>query len=282
MSTTDLARALGDLQEDEVVAGVGERIAAGDDPTAILADVQRGMEIVGKRFEDGEYYLSELLYAADIFKQVNEPLAEKLASRETEKLATMVLGTVKNDIHEFGKDIVATILRSNGVEVVDLGMDVDYEAFVAAVREHHPQFVGMSCLLTTVFDDMKNTIAALEDAGLTPEDIGYINAHGTGTEMNDRAEALAIERLFGRKIPPVSSTKAFTGHTLGAAFAIEASISVLAIREQKVWPSIHINEVMPEISFLPPNDTLSVPVGHVMSNSFGFGGNNTSLIFSEI
>ena len=166
MSTTDLARALGDLQEDEVVAGVGERIAAGDDPTAILADVQRGMEIVGKRFEDGEYYLSELLYAADIFKQVNEPLAEKLASRETEKLATMVLGTVKNDIHEFGKDIVATILRSNGVEVVDLGMDVDYEAFVAAVREHHPQFVGMSCLLTTVFDDMKNTIAALEDAGL--------------------------------------------------------------------------------------------------------------------
>ncbi|HPM18983.1 MAG: beta-ketoacyl-[acyl-carrier-protein] synthase family protein [Bacteroidales bacterium] len=122
----------------------------------------------------------------------------------------------------------------------------------------------------------------LESAGLEPWEIGYINAHGTGTEMNDRAEALAIERLFGRKIPPVSSTKAFTGHTLGAAGAIEAVISVLAIREQKVWPSIHINEVMPEISFLPPNDTLSVPVGHVMSNSFGFGGNNTSLIFSEI
>ena len=68
------------------------------------------MEIVGKRFEDGEYYLSELIFAADIFKKVNDPLAERLKGRERPKLATIVLGTVKNDIHEFGKNIVATIL----------------------------------------------------------------------------------------------------------------------------------------------------------------------------
>jgi len=166
LSTTDLAQALGDLQEDDVIAGVEDRLSAGDDPTAILTEVQRGMEIVGKRFEDGEYYLSELLFAADIFKKVNAPLTERLAGRESKKLATMVLGTVKNDIHEFGKDIVATILRSNGVAVVDLGIDVEYDAFVSAIREHQPEFVGLSCMLTTVFGEMKNTIAAIEQAGL--------------------------------------------------------------------------------------------------------------------
>ena len=166
MGTTDLAQALGDLQESEVIAGVEAELSAGKDPMAVLAEVQAGMEIVGKRFEEGEYYLSELLYAADIFKQVNVPLAERLQGRKGETLATMVLGTVKNDIHEFGKDIVATILTSNGVEVIDLGIDVDYDAFVAAIREHRPQFVGLSCMLTTVFSDMKATVEAIERAGL--------------------------------------------------------------------------------------------------------------------
>ncbi len=166
MGTTDLAQALGDLQESEVIAGVEAELSAGKDPMAILAEVQAGMEIVGKRFEDGEYYLSELLYAADIFKKVNAPLAERLQGRKSETLATMVLGTVKNDIHEFGKDIVATILTSNGVEVIDLGIDVDYDKFVAAIREHRPQFVGLSCMLTTVFSDMKATVEAIEQAGL--------------------------------------------------------------------------------------------------------------------
>jgi methanogenic corrinoid protein MtbC1 len=166
LSTTDLAQALGDLQESEVLAGVEEQLSAGKDPMAILAEVQAGMEIVGKRFEEGEYYLSELLYAADIFKQVNAPLAERLQGRKSETLATMVLGTVKNDIHEFGKDIVATILTSNGVEVIDLGINVDYAKFVAAIREHRPQFVGLSCMLTTVFSDMKATVEAIEQAGL--------------------------------------------------------------------------------------------------------------------
>jgi dimethylamine corrinoid protein len=166
LSTTDLAQALGDLQEPEVIAGVREQLAAGKDPMAILADVQAGMEIVGKRFEDGEYYLSELIFAAEIFKAANEPLAERLKGQDRPKLATIVLGTVKNDIHEFGKNIVATILSSNGVEIIDLGIDVDYDAFVGAIREHKPQFVGLSCMLTTVFANMKETIEAISAAGL--------------------------------------------------------------------------------------------------------------------
>jgi len=148
------------------MAIVEAELSAGKDPMAILAEVQAGMEIVGKRFEEGEYYLSELLYAADIFKQVNVPLAERLQGRTGETLATMVLGTVKNDIHEFGKDIVGTILASNGVKIIDLGIDVEYERFVAAIREHQPQFVGLSCMLTTVFSDMKATVEAIEQAGL--------------------------------------------------------------------------------------------------------------------
>lgn len=122
----------------------------------------------------------------------------------------------------------------------------------------------------------------LRSAGLKPEEIGYINAHGTGTGINDLAEGIAIDRLFGKKVPPVSSTKSFTGHTLGAAGAVEAVLSVLALQEQKVWPSLNIKEPMTEISFVPPAEVLFIPLNHIMSNSFGFGGNNTSLIFSKV
>jgi 3-oxoacyl-[acyl-carrier-protein] synthase-1 len=122
---------------------------------------------------------------------------------------------------------------------------------------------------------------ALDNASLLPENIGYINAHGTGTEINDLAEGVAIERLFKGSVPPVSSTKAYTGHTLGAAGAIEAVISIFALRTQSVWPGLNIKFGMPEISFRPPSEVVSSRLEHVMSNSFGFGGNNTTLIFSK-
>ncbi len=121
----------------------------------------------------------------------------------------------------------------------------------------------------------------LENASLSPDDIGYINAHGTGTEINDLAEGVAIDRLFGKNVPPVSSTKAYTGHTLGAAGAIEVVISLLALREQAAWPALNIDGFMTELSFRPPTSVVSLPIRNVMSNSFGFGGNNTSLIISS-
>jgi 3-oxoacyl-(acyl-carrier-protein) synthase len=123
---------------------------------------------------------------------------------------------------------------------------------------------------------------AMEIAGLKPEDIGYINAHGTGTEINDLSEGRAIESVFQDKIPPVSSTKAFTGHTLGAAGAVEAVFSVLSIRDQIILPGIHCPHPMPELSFRQPAAVQKAVVNHVVSNSFGFGGNNTSLVFSKI
>jgi 3-oxoacyl-[acyl-carrier-protein] synthase II len=122
---------------------------------------------------------------------------------------------------------------------------------------------------------------ALETSGLQPADISYINAHGTGTEINDLSEGVAIDRVFGKQVPAVSSTKAFTGHTLGAAGAVEAVFSALAIQQQILLPGLNFKERMPELSFQPVQKVVTHPVHHVMSNSFGFGGSNTTLIFSK-
>jgi 3-oxoacyl-[acyl-carrier-protein] synthase-1 len=123
---------------------------------------------------------------------------------------------------------------------------------------------------------------ALETASLKPEDISYINAHGTGTEINDLSEGRAIDAVFGKHIPPVSSTKAFTGHTLGAAGAIEAVFSCLALKQGLVLPALNFATPMPELSFQPQTAIESRTLKHVMTNSFGFGGSNTTLIFSKV
>lgn len=123
---------------------------------------------------------------------------------------------------------------------------------------------------------------ALDTAGLLAADIDYINAHGTGTLINDLSEGRAIESVFGAAVPPVSSTKGYTGHTLAAAGAAEAIISMLAIRHNLLFPNLRFTAQMPELSFAPQT-TLeeNVPVKHVLSNSFGFGGSNATLIFSQ-
>lgn len=123
---------------------------------------------------------------------------------------------------------------------------------------------------------------ALETSGLMPADIDYINAHGTGTQNNDLSEGIAIERLFGSDVPLYSSTKSFTGHTLGAAGAIEAAICVMALTNQVIFPNINFSRQMSELHSSPVTKYLTgVELKHVMSNSFGFGGNNTSVVFSK-
>ncbi len=125
--------------------------------------------------------------------------------------------------------------------------------------------------------------SALETAGLTPDDIDYINAHGTGTKNNDLSEGIAIQRIFGSKIPDISSTKSYTGHTLGAAGAIEAVISILALTSGTVYPNLRFSQQMNELNFQPVTEIKTgVTIRHIMSNSFGFGGNNSTLIFSRV
>ena len=161
-----LAVDLADLKEDEVISQVKQLLSDNESADEIFKELQKGMGIVGERFQKGEYYLSELIMSADILKSAIRDLEDKLGSSSDEKLGTIVLGTVLGDIHDIGKDIVALIFRSNGFEVIDLGVDVPIERFVEAVRMHKPEMVGLSCLLTTSFDNMKATIVALEEAGL--------------------------------------------------------------------------------------------------------------------
>lgn len=124
---------------------------------------------------------------------------------------------------------------------------------------------------------------ALNKAGLQPSDIDYINLHGTGTPNNDSAEGAAIKRLFEPSYPPMSSTKSFTGHTLGASGGVEAVFSVLAIRNKVIYPNLRFETQMEELPFAPEARYLKdQQVNNVLSNSFGFGGNCTSLIFSAV
>jgi 3-oxoacyl-[acyl-carrier-protein] synthase-1 len=123
---------------------------------------------------------------------------------------------------------------------------------------------------------------ALTMGGLHPEDIDYINLHGTGTSNNDLSEGIAIKRLYGDRYPRLSSTKAFTGHSLGASGGIEAVFSILAIHKQCVFPNLRFENAIPETGIQPQlHFEEGLKINHVMSNSFGFGGNCSSIVFSK-
>lgn len=123
---------------------------------------------------------------------------------------------------------------------------------------------------------------ALASAHLFPDQVSYINAHGTGTENNDLSESIALKNVFGESVPPFSSTKGFTGHTLAAAGAIEAVYSVQSILHQAVFPNLNFTIPIKDAGLIPERAYRSdLRIEHVLSNSFGFGGNCTSLIFSK-
>lgn len=123
---------------------------------------------------------------------------------------------------------------------------------------------------------------ALETACISPAEIDYINAHGTGTDNNDLTESIAISNLFGNDLPAFSSTKAFTGHCLGAAGAIEAVFSALSLVHNEVYPNLRFTTPIEETNIHPETSLRNKQINHVLSNSFGFGGCDTSLVFSKI
>ena len=122
---------------------------------------------------------------------------------------------------------------------------------------------------------------ALAISGLAPTDIDYVNAHGTATVNNDLSESRALMRIFGEEVPDFSSTKPFTGHTLAVASAVEAIFSLLAIQEGAVWANLNWQTPMPEVPLRPQTTLKRKPIKHVLSNSFGFGGNCSTVIFSQ-
>ncbi len=154
---------------DATVAGVRQAIAAGVPPMEIInGALVAGMRTVGDRYASGEYFLPNLIVSANGMKQAMALLEPELKARREhlQSAGTVVIGTVRGDIHEIGKSLVATMLSANGFEVHDLGVDVPVEAFVARVRETGANLVGLSALLTTTMHGQKDVIEALSKAGL--------------------------------------------------------------------------------------------------------------------
>ncbi len=156
-----------DLNRDAVVNTVRTRLEVGEDAMQILAECRRGMSEVGDRFQQGNYYLAELLLSAEIFKEAAAILEPHLAgTRSSVTAGKVVLATLRGDIHDLGKNILATLLRAQGFEVYDLGVDVPPARVVEAVREASPDFVGFSALITTAFPSMKEAADLLRKEGL--------------------------------------------------------------------------------------------------------------------
>ena len=163
----ELTAALVDFRKEEVIEAVKSRAERGESPVQILAECRRGMTIVGERFQTGEYFLAELMLSGEIFKGAMAILEPYLAKANPSKpLGKVVLATLKGDIHDLGKDIVAIMLKAQGFEVYNLGVDVSPNIVIDKVKETTPDFVGFSALITTAFDSMKQTAIMLQEAGL--------------------------------------------------------------------------------------------------------------------
>jgi methanogenic corrinoid protein MtbC1 len=161
-----LKQALSDLEEETALKLVQERLDAGDDPMSIVAACREGMADVGKRYEAQEYYVSDLIMAGEVFKQAMAKIGNKFQTDGGPKRGSVVVGTVRGDIHDIGKDIVVSLLQAGDYNVIDLGVDTPPERFVEAVKESGATVVGLSGLLTISFDAMKETVVALKSVGL--------------------------------------------------------------------------------------------------------------------
>ena len=165
MSKDSLVEILADLKEEEALEIVKKKMEAGEDPLKIIEMCRNAVEIVGKRFENAEYFLPDLIMAGEILRKITEIVKPKMVSN-VKHIGTVVLGTVEGDIHDIGKDVVKFILDANGFEVYDLGVDVPPEKFVEKIKEVKPKIVGLSGFLTVAYESMKKTVDAIEVAGL--------------------------------------------------------------------------------------------------------------------
>jgi methanogenic corrinoid protein MtbC1 len=163
----ELIDAMVNMREDEAVRIAKKMIDEGVDPVQVLGACKEAMDVVGKRFEKGEYFLPELIMAGEMLRKISEFAKPKLTGGlKVERKGKVLIGTVEGDIHDIGKDIVVFMLDVNGFEVMDLGIDVPVQKFVDAVREFKPAVVGLSGFLTLAFDSMKATVEAIAKAGL--------------------------------------------------------------------------------------------------------------------
>lgn len=164
--SVELTQFVADLNEEGALAQVKAELEAGTGPLDIFEACRLGMVEVGNRYEANEYFVADLMMAGEIFKQASELLKPSMSGLTTESKGEVVFGTVQGDIHDIGKDLVVALLRADGFEVHDLGVDVPPEKFVEKIKETGALVLGLSGLITTAYDGMKNTVTALEEAGI--------------------------------------------------------------------------------------------------------------------
>ncbi|MHA2408112.1 MAG: cobalamin B12-binding domain-containing protein [Candidatus Ranarchaeia archaeon] len=216
-SEESLKNLLINLKEDLLLEAVQQRLTSKIDPMVLINEMRDGMRVVGDKYEDGEYFLGELLVAAEVLNKAIEIIKPHLKKQgDQHKTGTIVIGTVKSDIHAIGKDIVATLLECEGYEVHNIGVDLPPEEFVKKVQETGAQIVGLSTLMTPGIDWMKKTVEAFEDAGLRDSVkiiIGGAVLYGNPKQMMDliKADEMGRDALEAvqivRKIIEESHTK---------------------------------------------------------------------------
>ena len=167
-----LVEAIAEMREEEAFALAKAMLDRGEDPVRVLELCREAMDIVGKRFEKQEYFLPELVLAGEMLENIGaiaKPLIQEKSGGAAKKLGRVLVGTVHGDLHDIGKNIVTFMLDINGFEVKDIGIDVPIARFVEEIREFKPSVVGLSGFLTLAFDSMKETVQAIEAAGLRHE-----------------------------------------------------------------------------------------------------------------
>ena len=181
-----LTDAIVSLRMDEAVTLAKRMLADGTDPLAIIAEGSEAMQVIGRRFAEGEAFIPELIMGGEIMKSISQEVMPEGSGPDTQSSkGTVVIGTAHGDIHDIGKDIVALMLGMEGYSVHDLGIDVPVEDFVAAIEEHDADIVGLSGLLTLAFDAMKSTVDGIAAAGL--RDKVKIMIGGAPVDENVRA-----------------------------------------------------------------------------------------------
>lgn len=186
---------MADLLEEETLDMAKELVQKGTAPTAILDDARSAMEIVGRRFETGEYFIPDLMMAGEILKGISEMVRPLLESdTPSAKKGKVLIGTVAGDIHDIGKDIVTFMLDVSGYDVLDIGIDVPVQVFVERIKEFRPSVVGLSGFLTLAFESMKKTIEALEEAGLRKN----VKVMIGGGQINDDVRKYVNADAYGK------------------------------------------------------------------------------------
>jgi methanogenic corrinoid protein MtbC1 len=200
---TELALALANLDKEKAGKLFETKLKDGVAPLEILGELNAGMSLVGERYTAGEYFISELVYSGHIMKGVVERLEPLLGDTgPAESIGTVVIGTVKGDIHDIGKNIVITLLQGVGFKVVDLGVDVNAEVFVEKLKETGARVLGLSALLNQTIHEMKNVVDSVTAAGIRDQVKIIIGGAPTNEQVRDYAGAdfYALDAPAGVKI----------------------------------------------------------------------------------